>query len=165
MIPLLRQVWPVTLTKLEEEIYSRDFHMQMNKKQFKRYYKRIRIQNFRANNSQLCVHSSYFESLIHIAKLSPGWKVCIYDTNGLKLHDLTEGSWLGTIEYIEYQKTRPQLTYWGITAILEKEEGNDRAPNITDSAFLPNADEGCIINFIGIKVNILFNLLDNRRAC
>lgn len=159
-IPLARQVWPVSLTPFEEEIYDRDFQLQMNKKQFKRYQEKVRTEKFRADKSQICVHSSDFESVIYVAKLYPGWKVCIYDMQGIKLQDLTEGSWLGTIEYQIWLKTKPEIILWGITATLEKDINYTALTHdVKGNSINVASKEGCIINYVDLKVCIYTGLL------
>jgi hypothetical protein len=167
MIPLARQIWPVSLTPLEEKIFDRDFHIQMNKRQFKRFYERVRIQNFKTDKASICTYGSNFDSMIYIAKLSPGWKVCLYDKNGEKLQELTEGSWIGTIEFVIYDKTKPEKTMWEISAVLEERQDFDNyVQGTSHDVNLLEQDVGCIINYVDIKVIFLlmyFNI-GNRRT-
>jgi hypothetical protein len=175
MIPLARQVWPVSLTAFEEEIYQRDFHMQMNKRQFKRFIERFKTQNYRADKSQLCMYNSNFEHLIYIAKLAPGYKVCLYDKDSIKVQELEEGSWIGTIEYVLHQKkiekNKNKSSFWDITACLEqiKDYQNTNYQNTDADGKLiaindnnDNEDSGCTVYLFDLKVSSICKQLDNR---
>jgi len=120
-VPLVKQIWPVTLTTFEEMIYSRDFAGQMSKKQFKRFIDNFKTQKYQAHNSQLCVIESDFEALIYIAKINPGWDVCLRNNRNDSITRLGEGSWIGTIEYMfDKENNTSEPIKWGITAVVEK---------------------------------------------
>ena len=158
-IPLVKQIWPVKLKPLEEEIYERDFSGQMSKKQFKRFIDKFKCYTYQADNSQLCVVKSEFEHLIYIAKLNPGWKVNLRNDRNSSITELFEGSWVGTIEYmidLERKETDPPVK-WGISAILEKTNDKHIAINHnTEQGLISNEEAGCIIYIVKIKVSIIY---------
>jgi hypothetical protein len=167
-VPLVRQIWPVKLTELEEEIYERDFKIQMSKRQFKFFIKNFGLDHYEGHKSQLCSHQSSFRHLIYIAKIYPGWRVTLMDKDGMTVKELHEGSWIGTIEYIQYeelcaaqkQNEKPESDVeleWGISAFLERKEiVEERGPvTQTEQNLLPRTRNkaGVIIYKIELDVS------------
>ena len=152
-IPLVKQVWPVKLTELEEEIYNRDFASNMNKKQFKRMIRLFKVKTYDADDSQLCCIRSNFEYVIYVAKINPGWSVRLTKDSTETLTELKEGSWIGTIEYMleQERKQGSRMTRWGITATV-RPKGFDN-PLQTDQE-RNIEDAGCIIYYFDIEVSV-----------
>lgn len=160
-IPLVRQIWPVKLTSDEERIFNRDFQSNMNIRQFKRLIKEFERKNFNLDKSQLCVIGSDFKHLVYISDIYPGWKVSIYDKDGVKLQELEEGSWLGTIEYVNYEKNKTANIYWDVTCVLEEITQFQDPYQQTEQNLIPGT--GCDVYFFDLKVClfiILFYIVD-----
>jgi hypothetical protein len=159
-IPLAKQVWPVTLSPLEEEIYERDFKSSMDKRQFKRLISRMETQSYDAHNSQLCVIKSKFNYLIYVAKLNPGWRVVLRKEDTNVITELSEGCWIGTIEYMfELQKKEGDAPIkWGITATIEEikecvQTNPNYLPTVPEGRLIPNLDDaGCLIYIFDCQV-------------
>lgn len=158
-IPLARQVWPVKLTEFEDEIYRRDFHEQMNRKQFKRFINEFKQQSLGVNNTQLCSANNDFEHLIYIAKLEPGWKIILNRDGENKVNELMEGAWIGTIEYMSDMERKPTdpLFKWVVSAMLIEDRGEDGEIKYqgtqSDQKFIPRSEVGCIVYYIELKVS------------
>lgn len=162
-IPLVKQVWPVSLTPLEVEIYERDFKSSMDKRQFKRLISKMETLSFDAHNSQLCVIKSRFNYLIYVAKLNPGWKIVLRKDDTNVITELSEGSWIGTIEYMfELQRKEGDAPIkWGITASVEESKeclqtNPNYVPTVSEGRLIPNLDDaGCLIYVFDCQVNKL----------
>lgn len=130
MIPLVKQVWPVKLTPLEQELFERDFIAHMNKKQFKRFISKFKALKYK-DRAQLCANRSQFTHLFYIAKLYPGWKINLKSSSDVSFKNISEGGWIGTIEYVLYENLKAQkmkkkdnsevIVSWGVTAEIFKE--------------------------------------------
>jgi len=158
-IPLVKQIWPVKLTEFEEEIYERDFKDHMNKRQFKKFIKEFKTQTFDAPNSHLCDINSQYGHLIYVAKLSPKWKINLKRNETSKIHELTESSWIGIIEYMDEMNRKPNdpKTKWNVTATLEENKDfNENYIGTQNEELIPVSGEGCVVYFI--EIDVFFNL-------
>jgi hypothetical protein len=161
-IPLLKQIWPVKLSELEEEIFERDFKKCMNKRQFKRFISCFRLRQYDAAGSQLCCIRSNFEYLVYIAKMNPGWKVSVTKDTDSSITELQEGSWIGTIEYVFDLERMPgsPMTRWGITANLLEENkiNNEKHDQNNIGTMQPftnrQHDASCLVYLVDIDVSI-----------
>jgi hypothetical protein len=116
-IPLIKQVWPVKLSKFEHEIYERDFCQQMNIRQFK-YFMSFFVPDYYGHHRKKIVDiGENFEYMIYIAKIYPGWKVYLKGPNDIMVKELSEGAWIGTIEFSIYDETK------NLTKQMKKDEG------------------------------------------
>jgi hypothetical protein len=127
-IPLLKRIWPVTLTDLESEIYKRSFALFMNKKQFKHFIRNFDYDVYRADKSQIVSIDQNFKRVYYIAKISEGYEVHLIGKHDLKLKKIDEGSWLGILEYKDYeeqmgQKLSTEDILWRISVIVHKTDG------------------------------------------
>ena len=116
-IPLLREVLPVNLSSIEEEIYERDFKQHMSKRQFLHFFSHFKSDQIKANGTEIIKEGNPFSGLIYISKTNSSCKVEI-SNNGKKLKDLHGGSWIGVIEYFNQQVSgdSEETINWGISA-------------------------------------------------
>jgi hypothetical protein len=151
-VPLVKQIWPVKLSEMEEEIYQRDFASYMTKKQFKHMIKLFKVKTYDADDSQLCCYKSNFEYLIYIAKINPGWAVRLTKESSETLTELREGSWIGVIEYMFEQDRKPNtpMTKWGITATIRQDK--PMTNNLVTENQVLKEDAGCIIYYFDTEV-------------
>jgi hypothetical protein len=156
-VPLVKQIWPVKLSELEEEIYQRDFGSYMSKKQFKHMIKNFKLKTYDADDSQLCCYKSNFEYVIYVAKINPGWTVRLTKESSETLTELREGSWIGVIEYMFEQDRKPNspMIKWGITATIRQDQ--PLTNRLTTENHIFKEDAGCIIYYFEIEV-FFFNL-------
>ena len=130
MIPLVKQVLPVKLSPIEEELFERDFQSHMNKKQFKRFISKFKALKYH-DKAQLCANKSQFTHLFYIAKIHPGWKIHLKSHGDVAFKTIPEGGWIGTIEYVLYENEKSKkdskkdtsevIVSWGITAEIVRE--------------------------------------------
>jgi hypothetical protein len=165
-IPLIKQIMPVKLTELEEEIFQRDFHNHMTKRQFKHFISKFKTDWYKGDGSQICVHDSNFRYLIYIAKIFPGWRVVLTSsTRHLQVKEIKEGSWIGTIEYVLYEQANQGLkkpseaqqdVSWGISAYLESIKEHEiidmNAQSITEAKLVPKGINGAVVYIIDLDV-------------
>lgn len=119
-IPLLREVLPVNLTPLESEMYERDFKNNMTKRQFLHFFSHFKTEQVTANGSDIVKEGNPFSNVIYIAKMSPNASVHL-SKNGDMIKYLTAGSWIGIIEYFNYQNNdvKTTLDLWDVSAKVE----------------------------------------------
>jgi hypothetical protein len=166
-IPLIKQIWPVKLTPLEQEIFDKDdkFKNHMNIRQFKHFISKFAIQTYNGNNQNIITNGDNFIHLFYIAKISPGWKVNLIKNNKVEVTELKEGSWIGSLEYNKYldfqffntqKKTeqQPQYITWEVSSFIKERVWEDHLQ--TEQALI---DGGVVVYKVDIIVCILYNIL------
>lgn len=126
------------------EIYNRDFKNFMNSREFLHFVKKMELIKINKPGTHLCKSNTIFSSLYYVAKIKPGYKLCITSmTSDYKIKDIIEGSWIGIIEYTAFDehlgkklklkrmtgKTRRFDVLWGINCYLEKIGANPELVN------------------------------------
>lgn len=161
-IPLIKKYLPAKLTPFEKEIYERDFNGNMSEKQFKFMIKRFESESVYAKNTQLCRAGNTFKYLIYIAKIHPGWRVNLIGINDELMIELREGSWIGIIEYVNYEQSLkekkpsegPQEITWGVTATVEQlEEDTNRINSVTEEKLIDRSKGGVVVYYFSPQVN------------
>ena len=163
-IPLVKQILPVKLTDQETEIYERDFKAHMGVRQFKHFIQRFKSETVMPSNKNLIATGSPFRYLIYIAKINPGYKVFLASPTDYHVKDVTEGSWIGTIEYVIHEENmmnkerKSDEINWGISANLGEVEfvGNEVMPTVTEQKLIPKNENGVVIYKVDLNVRIFF---------
>jgi len=128
-IPLFKEVLPVVLTPLEEEVFNRDFKEYLTKLQFKYLISKFKLEHWLANDSEFCKIGNPFNEIIYIAKINPGYSVKL-SSRKIHLKDLKESSWIGIIEYFkDLNKNPEEKLLWGANAKIHVD--NDMNKELT----------------------------------
>jgi hypothetical protein len=133
-IPLIKQVWPVKLTKLEEIIFNRNFKNFMTIKQFKHFISKFEPDTFRSNKCQIVSLDQNFTGLYYIAKIDKGYEVGLEGKHDTHLKYLNEGAWAGIIEYNMLEDMgakNDKEVLWGVKIIVHKKDEKIENNNIS----------------------------------
>ncbi len=130
-IPLFKELLPVYLDEIHNEIYERDFKIYLTKRQYLYFISNFKLEHAIAHGTQLLREGNPFTNLIYIARVSGKTKVKLMKgKDTLKL--LNAGSWIGIIEYFNHQiNSSSKKTNWGVSAdvFLDEAPSSERKEN------------------------------------
>jgi hypothetical protein len=167
-IPLIKQIWPVRISRFENDIFLRDFRDYMNIRQFKHFISSFNPVYYGSRNKQVCQLGQNFEYLIYIAKIYPGWRVNLIGLDEIRVTELKEGSWIGTIEFSLFEGVKnlrkkhikqEEEIKWLISSSVE--EVNSLNLEIGNSAIKYGVIQDCgvIAYHIDLKVIYLLKII------
>lgn len=115
-IPLFKELLPVQLDEIQNEIYERDFKIYLTRRQFLYFISHFKLEHATAHGTQLIREGNPFSNLIYVAKVSNKSTVKLLK-GGDTLKLLNAGSWIGIIEYFNRQMNdNKKKCTWGVSA-------------------------------------------------
>jgi hypothetical protein len=114
----------VKLGTLEERIYERDFSKVLDRTTFKNVMKRAYLRSY-SDGGQIVHNGNNFTSLYYVASLNPNYNI-IYTKKNVNYHTVAEGSWIGVVEFVSYERNKKRISKLGLNLQeihrIEKEE-------------------------------------------
>lgn len=123
------------------DLFNRDFKAFLNGRQFLHFIKRFDLIKINTPGTYICKSDTVFDSIYYVAKINPDYKLCITSADSsFKIKDITEGSWIGVIEYAAFDeqlgkktkikqatgKSRRFDVLWGVNCFVEKISDKDK---------------------------------------
>jgi hypothetical protein len=151
-IPLIKQIWPVRLTPIEDTMFKRNFQYFMTIRQFKHFITKFQSDTYRSNKCQIVSVDQNFTGLYYIAKIDKGYEVGLEGRNDTALKMLGEGAWVGIIEFnmLEDPKHAGKEVLWGVKLIVHKKEKPLEHCN-TESNIIESSQGGVTVYKIDLK--------------
>jgi hypothetical protein len=108
----------------------------MGIRQFKHFISKFESDTYRSNKCQIVSIDQNFTGLYYIAKIDKGYEVGLEGRNDTQLKALTEGAWVGIIEYTELEAKKEVL--WGVRIIVHKKESQGENMNTESNIIAPS---------------------------
>jgi hypothetical protein len=162
---LIHRYVKVKLDPLEERIYNKDFSRILDRRTFKNLMKKAYLRSY-SDGGQIVHDGNNFSSLFYIACLNPQYNV-VYTKKGVNYNTVAEGSWVGVVEFVSYEKNKKRIrklgtdlqgihrfekeekVKYGLTAMVVRKDGEITMPN---DKIYNEFDEPCYVYEFSLRV-------------
>lgn len=174
---LMYRYMKIQLNPLEERIYEKDFKKVMDRRAFRNFIRSAHLRSF-SEGGQICHYGNNFSGLFYVALINPNYSIN-YIKQGKLYMKVSENSWIGTVEFSLYEKSKKlesaknvkvqtpeekketlkernkRKVKWGLDAIVKEKE---QEVIVTEQIF-DEYDDPCYVYEFPLKVFIINNYL------
>jgi hypothetical protein len=142
---LFKKLIPPAFTSEEKRLYNRYFSRHFKANEYRRLLDAARRRVYRVN-STVINQGNEFNSILFVANISSDDIVVSLKSNGTVTKTLTNNSWVGLVEYVDYISTKTQADkeaiVWGVEADIKFDTAiSEEEKSYTEESFSQATEE------------------------